>query len=234
MLDIKKVDNIDFGKIDMLSGEVGKLINFAATGGSMYAIKFNTQFNNYYKDEDYIEKISVFKLSDYKPEGSEFREFKGKDFPIQFDISEYQVDYDLIIDENGSIDLKESEKELLSEDDVINHIYTTYIGEHQVENFIGRYLDINNFFRFNLENYFNIDDTIALNGYSIVFKSMDLKSGALDFKFNIDKDKICNFEYLIILPKKTNVSPIIYGYLSIGEDIYRVATGNYSTDIPLE
>lgn len=234
MLEIKKVDNIDFGKVDMLSGEVGKLINFAATGGSMYAIKFNTEFNNYYKDEDYIEKISVFKLSDYKPEGSKFREFKGKDFPIEFDIKEYQTDYDLFIDEDGNINLKESDKEKFVENDLINHIFTAYTGEHQVENFIGRYLDINDIFRFNLENYFDINDTIAFNQDSIIFKSMDLKSGALDFKFNIDKDKICNFEYLIILPKKTNVSPIIYGYLTICEDIYRVAAGNYSTDIPIE
>ena len=101
MIEIKKVDNIDFGKVDMLSGEVGRLINFAATGGSMHAIKFNTNINKYYNDEDYIEKISVFKLSTYKSEGSEFREFKGKEFPIEFDIKEYQTDYDLFIYEDG-------------------------------------------------------------------------------------------------------------------------------------
>lgn len=233
MIEIKKVDSIDFGKVDMLSGEVGKLINFAATGGSMYAIKFNTQLNNYYKDEDYIEKISVFKLSTYKPEGSEFREFKGKDFPIEFDIMEYQIDYDLTIDEDGNIDLKESNREEFVEDNLINHIYTAYIGEHHVENFIGRYLNVEDIFRFNLENYFNIEDIISFKEDLIDFKSEEIKSGSLDFQFNINKDKVCNFEYLIILPKKTNVSPILYGYLTVDEDVYRVAAGNYSTDIPL-
>ena len=231
MFTLERVESKEFNKTDMLKGAFGNLVTRSMEAGNIDAFIFNTDLARLC-DEEVPFTVNIFEL--YNKEKDNMREFGGKEFPISYnakttiqgdDIREY-------IDQEETTEI--SIESIANIDEQYLNIIYSYIDELDLYTRITiEDTIIDNTYHsvmFYLNNIIEIDNTHKIGTRNNCIRSITDLTGKVDFTIDImDMEKV-DMEAIVIIPRLANMSPLLYGYLDIDGELYRITSGEYCID----
>lgn len=231
MFTLEKVESKEFNKTDMLKGAFGNLVTRSMEAGNLDAFIFNTDLARLC-DEDVPFTVNIFEL--YNKEKDNMREFGGKEFPISYDAKSTIQGDDIreYIDQEEITEV--SIENIANIDETYFNINYSYIDELDISARITveDYMidEAYHSVMFYLNNVIEIDNTHRIGNRKNIIHSVTNLIGKVDFNIDIMDTDIVDMQAIVIIPRLANMSPLLYGYLDIDGELYRITSGEYCID----
>ena len=231
MFTIERVESREFNKTDMLKGAFGDLITRSMEAGNLDAFILNTDLTKLC-DKMYPFTVNIFEL--YNKEKDNMREFGGKGFPISYD-AKSTIQGDDIREYIDQEEITEVSIENIADiDETYFNINYSYIDELDISARITvedcmideTYHSV----MFYLNNVIEIDNTHRIGNRKNVVHSVTDLIGKVDFNIDIMDTDMVDIQAIVIIPRLANMSPLLYGYLDIDGELYRITSGEYCID----
>ena len=224
MIYLEKVEKKNFSTVDLLDSKIADLVALARDAGDVYALKMETDIKDFTENENYVQEVSPFKLN--RKDGT-LVEVEGRQFPFGYQVATnsdftpaIMVDYesediDYLVDhEKNKVETKLS-------------FYYNINGELNVENLVV--IETNRKREFTMY----LDSRISVNGKVkeedvAAYSNIDLE-GSQYLKIATGHLDNAKFEYMIIISRCANLTPLLYGYLETDCSIYKVVAGEFCT-----
>lgn len=219
MIKFDRVETKNFSAEDLKKTYIGYLLTHIREATPCYVAKFNTDLVKFNElGTEYTEEFVVFELM----KNGEIINFEKKSFPFVYNTS-YDTTAITITAENEILYSEEADEEL----DYGKGFFMRYNDpEYNYSGFVNRHFESDTF-----ELYL---DALSILETGDTVDRIKIKSEVsiegndfITIDFNLVDYESAIFEYLLIFPRYSNMSPLLYGYLTFDDKIYRITGGDF-------
>ena len=224
MIKMKRVEKKDFSAEDLKKTYVGLLLSKIRETTPCYAAKFETNLKELkVKGSEYTENFTVFNLM----KDGKIIDFEKKSFPIEYTTSGKDKATVITVNTDNEIEYSTEEEKTFHNQNIFYLRYND--PEYDYSGLYVKYFTlIDKKYHMYLNSLTNINygDTIDdIDIYSeISVEGTDYTSINLEL---LDDYESAIFEHIVIFTRFSNMSPLLYGYLTLDDKIYRVVCGDF-------